>query len=138
MTTFTMSGYPMAHESRPTTRASDASPALVPLSCPDCRGVLSQTQEGPQALPFFECQIQHRFTAVSLVRAKEGKLNETLWSSVTQSKQLRCLYETLLKEEVLPHDISRTMLQRRIDQLARQESQIRAVVTDTSAVTSTP
>jgi hypothetical protein len=84
------------------------------------------------------CQIEHRFTAPSLFVAKEGKLEETLWSGVTQSKQLLSLYETLLKEDVLPPGIDRTALQRRIGQLARHESEIRAVVTDTSAVTSTP
>jgi hypothetical protein len=128
----------MADESQPTMRSAESGGALVPLSCPDCGGVLSETREGPQRVPFFVCQIEHRFTAPSLFVAKEEKLEETLWSGVTQSKQILSLYETLLKEDVLPPGIDRTALQRRIGQLSRHESEIRAVVTDTSAVTSTP
>ena len=128
----------MADESQSTPPSDEAGRTLVPLSCPDCGGVLSETREGPQGLPFFVCQIEHRFTASSLFVAKEEKLEETLWAGVTQSRQLLSLYETLLKENVFPPGIDLTALQRRIGQLTRHESEIRAVVTDTSAVTSTP
>ncbi len=115
------------------TQAAEAHPALVSLSCPDCGGVLSQTREGPGSLLFFVCQIEHRYTAASLFQKKEEKLEEALWSGVVQSKQLRSLYETILKEDVLPAGIDRDTVQRRVDQLRRQENEIRAVVTDTSA-----
>ena len=66
-------------------------------------------------------------------KKKEEKLEEALWSGVVQSKQLRSLYETILKEDVLPAGIDRDTVQRRGDQLRRQENEIRAVVTDTPA-----
>ena len=65
--------------------------------------------------------------------AESEKLEEALWSGVVQSKQLRSLYETILKEDVLPAGIDRDTVQRRVDQLRRQENEIRAVVTDTPA-----
>ena len=65
------------------------------------------------------------------VPEKEEKLEETLWSVVVQSKQLRALHETFLKEDVLPTGIDRDIVRRRVDQLWRQENDIRTVVTDT-------
>jgi hypothetical protein len=100
--------------------------------------VLSQTREGPEALPFFVCQIEHRYAAASLFQKKEEKLEETLWSGVVQSKQLGALYESLLKEDVLPPGIDRDTVQRRLDQLRGQESELRAVVTAPPASESTP
>jgi hypothetical protein len=120
------------------TQSSQVHPTLAPFSCPDCGGVLSQTREGPQALPFFVCQIGHRYAAASLFERKEEKLEETLWSSVTQSKQLRELYETLSREEVLPPGIDRDTVERRVEQLRRQEGEIQAVVMDSPASRSTP
>ncbi len=76
------------------------------------------------------CQIEHRYAAASLFQKKEEKLEETLWAGVVQSKQLQALYETLLKEDVLPPGIDRNTVERRLEQLGRQETEIRAIVTD--------
>jgi hypothetical protein len=82
-------------------------------------------------MPFFVCQIKHRYTAVSLFEGKEQRLEETLCAGITQSKQLVIFYKGLLKAGPLPPGITRTSIQRRIRELTRQETEIETRLTDT-------
>ena len=70
---------------------------LVPLSCPDCSGVLRFEREGPHGHLLYRCQVDHRYTLSSLLDA-EGKVEETLWSAVLLLKQMVYAYEELLSE----------------------------------------
>jgi two-component system, chemotaxis family, protein-glutamate methylesterase/glutaminase len=48
----------------------------VPLSCPDCGGVLSQVKSSPPLR--FRCQVGHAYTAEALAAKQEGSVDEAL------------------------------------------------------------
>ena len=111
-------------------RPSEEGLTLISLSCPDCGGVLSEKRAGPKKMPFYMCQIKHRYTAVSLFEGKEYRLEATLCAGLTQSKQLAVLYKEMLKTGSLPPGITRTSIQRRIRELKRHETEMGTLLTD--------
>ena len=66
---------------------------LVPLSCPDCSGVLSFEEEGAHEYRIYVCQIDHRYSMRSLVQAKEAQLERVLWPANVLLKQLLFVYQ---------------------------------------------
>ena len=54
---------------------------LVPLSCPDCFGVLRFEREGAHGHLLYRCQVDHRYSISSLLYAKEAQVERTLWSA---------------------------------------------------------
>jgi two-component system, chemotaxis family, protein-glutamate methylesterase/glutaminase len=48
----------------------------VPLSCPDCGGVLSQMRSAPPLR--FRCQVGHAYTAEALAAEQEGSVDEAI------------------------------------------------------------
>lgn len=114
----------------------DSEPRLAPLSCPDCGGVLSLHAEGPRAQKSYGCQIDHRYSITSLYRAKEDRLEFTLWAAVVQLRQLRLLYDDLLKDEVLPDGIARENVQHRLREVEQQYEAVRAMIEATHVLES--
>lgn len=105
----------------------------VPLSCPDCSGVLHLREEGPQQHRIYSCQIDHRYSTASLLHSKEMQIERILWSADVLLKQLGDTYEQLLKE--IPRtDSDRTAVQRRIKEVRKQSLAIRAIIEATHAV----
>ena len=118
---------------RPATRRSpEKDPALTPLSCPDCGGVLRVEQEVSHSLKLYVCQIDHRYSGMTLFQAKEDHIEYTLWSAVVQLKQLQMLYETLRGGKVLPAGIQRKRIERRIREVERHRTTIQALIEDTN------
>jgi two-component system, chemotaxis family, protein-glutamate methylesterase/glutaminase len=59
-----------------TAEATATIAAPVPLTCPDCNGVLSQIERGPPLR--FRCQVGHAFTAEVLEAEQEGTVDEAM------------------------------------------------------------
>jgi hypothetical protein len=99
---------------------------VVPLSCPDCSGVLRVSQEGRKKHVVYRCQVDHRYNPGSLLDAKERQLERVLWSAVVLLKQLDEAYEHLLKE--MPSEVDGKSLQRRVQEVAQQCVAIRTMI----------
>lgn len=107
---------------------------LVPISCPDCSGVLRLENEGPQDYPMFVCQIDHRYSTRSLIHAKETQLERTLWSAHVLLKQTVIAYEQVLTKAGLMSAADRKSMRRRIHEVRKQCLAIRAMIEATHAV----
>jgi len=116
-------------------RASTSAPpsaarerGLVPLSCPDCFGVLQFEHEGAHGHLLYRCQVDHRYTRGSLLHAKEAQLERTLWSAILLLKQLAYAYEDLLGEMKNASGAERTRVRHRINEVRKQGLAIRAII----------
>jgi hypothetical protein len=113
--------------SRPPPSATRES-GLVPLSCPDCSGVLRFEREGQHGHLLYRCQVDHRYTLSSLLDAKESKVEETLWSAVLLLTQMVYAYEDLMSEMKKATMTERKRVKRRISELRKQCLAIRAMI----------
>lgn len=109
---------------------------LVPLSCPDCAGVLSVKQEGPGAQRLYVCQIDHRHSITSLCRAMEERLENTLWTATVIMKQLDSVYQELLAERLRPADTTDKKIKRRLREVRDHRAAIRALIEGTHVIES--
>lgn len=116
---------------RRSTSIADGNQDLVPLSCPDCSGVLHVEHEGPHQFHLFVCQIDHRYSMRSLLQAKEAQLERTLWSAHVLLKQMLIAYEQALIE--MPSLDSKTV-RRRMDEVRKQCLAIRTMIEASHAV----
>jgi len=121
----------MSKSRRPTSAAPPPSTSreqgLVPISCPDCFGVLRFEREGPKAHLLYRCQVDHRYTTGSLVHSKEAQVERTLWSAVLLLTQLIYAYEDRL-EEIDKAGRKRAEVRRRIDEVKKQCLAVRAMI----------
>jgi hypothetical protein len=101
---------------------------LVPLSCPDCFGVLRFEREGPKGHLLYRCQVDHRYTISSLVHSKEEHLERALWSSVLLLKQLCYAYEDLLSDMKKGNGSERKRVQQRANEVKKQSLAIRRMI----------
>lgn len=106
---------------------------LVPLSCPDCSGVLRFEREGRRGHLLYVCQVDHRYTAESLAEAKESQLEQSLWSACLLLKQLSYAYEDLMEEMLDAPATERRKLKRRIQEVKSHSLAIRAMIEATHA-----
>lgn len=60
----------------------------VPISCPDCSGVLNARAEGPQGHLTYECRVGHTFSLGELLAGKEEQLEERLWWTLVAIDEL--------------------------------------------------
>ena len=107
---------------------------LVPLSCPDCFGVLRFEREGSHGHLLYRCQVDHRYTVGSLIHAKEAQLERTLWSAALLLRQMLYGYEDLLSEITKIKGADRKRVQQRIHEVRKQCLAIRAMIEATHAV----
>jgi hypothetical protein len=107
---------------------------LVPLSCPDCFGVLRFEREGPNGHLLYRCQVDHRYSISSLLHSKEEQLERTLWSSVLLLKQLCYAYEDLLNEMRNGKGAERKRMQQRMSEVKKQCLAIRRMIEASDAV----
>jgi hypothetical protein len=93
---------------------------LVPLSCPDCFGVLRFEREGQHGHLLYRCQVDHRYSLGSLLHAKEAQLERSLWSAALLLKQTLYAYEDLLSETRPTAKSERKHVQQRIHEVKEQ------------------
>ena len=111
---------------------SDEHKHLCPVSCPDCNGVLSIETSAGQPLSF-RCQIGHRYSISSGIRAKEDQLEHTLRSAAVQLTQLQHLYQLHMQDpDVIDSD--HQQMTRRLAEVTEQRRSILAVIEDSHAV----
>src|SRR5262249_13587733 len=101
---------------------------LVPLSCPDCFGVLRFEREGPRGHLLYRCQVEHRYTVGSLLHAKEAQLERGLWSATLLLKQMSYAYEDLLDEMKNAPPREQKRVQERIKEVKKQSLAIRTMI----------
>ncbi len=109
-------------------------PRLVPLSCPDCFGVLRFEREGPREHLIYQCQVDHRYTSASLLHAKEAQLERTLWSAALLLTQMMYAYQDHLGELKKTKDDKQPHVRRRINEVRKQCLAIRTMIEATHAV----
>ena len=63
-------------------------------TCPDCFGSLQVRIEGDVRL-LFRCRIGHSFSVTGLLAAKEGLIEERLWTVLTSLEEFAALLEDL-------------------------------------------
>ena len=101
---------------------------LVPLSCPDCFGVLRFAREGLHGHLLYRCQVDHRYTVTSLLEAKEQQLERTLWSASLLLKQMSYAYEDLMSELKHAKAADRKRIRTRMNDVRKQGLAIRAMI----------
>jgi hypothetical protein len=101
---------------------------LVSLSCPDCFGVLRFEREGLHGHLLYACQVRHRYSLGSLLRAKESHVERTLWSSALLLKQLLYAYEDLRSEMKGAFPGNRKRVQRRMNEVRMQYLAIQKMI----------
>ncbi|HET8720736.1 MAG TPA: hypothetical protein VFM24_01830 [Nitrospira sp.] len=106
----------------------------MPLSCPDCFGVLRCEREGKHGHLLYRCQIDHRYTIASLLEAKEDQLERTLWSASLLLKQLTYAYEDLLSEMPERKGAAPKRLRLRMNEARKQSLEIRAMIENAHVV----
>lgn len=107
---------------------------LVPVSCPDCFGVLRFEREGCRGHLLYRCQVDHRYSIGSLLHAKEAQLERTLWSASLLLKQTSYVYEDLLNEMNSARRAERKRVLQRMKELKKQRLAIQAMIEATHAV----
>lgn len=117
------------HRANPSNKGESA-----PLSCPDCSGVLSSQPEGPARRPLYQCQIGHRYSASSLVHAKEQQLEYALCAVQVLMAQMEGLYEAVGREILDVTGADRKQLRRRIGELQTHRADIEAMIESTHVV----
>ena len=120
--------------SNPVPSSATRESQLVPLSCPDCFGVLRFEREGPRGHLVYRCQVDHRYSPTSLLYAKEAQLERTLWSAALLLKQMGYAYQDLLEEMNRTKGAERTRVRRRINEVRKQCLAIRAMIEATHAL----
>lgn len=107
---------------------------LVPLSCPDCFGVLRFEREGTHGHLLYRCQVEHRYSVSSLLNAKEAHLERVLWSASLLLKQMMYAYEDLLSETKTADKAERKRIQERINEVRGQCLAIRKMIEASHAI----
>jgi hypothetical protein len=107
---------------------------LVPVSCPDCFGVLRFEREGSHGHLLYRCQVDHRYSMGSLLHAKEDQLERTLWSASLLLKQMSYVYEDLLSEMKDARGAERKHVQQRMKEVKKQRLAVQAMIETTHAV----
>lgn len=106
---------------------------VMPLSCPDCSGVLSRAREGSSARCYYICQVGHRYSTASLLQSKEIQLERVVWSATVLLKQMGDTYEQLVTE--MPEkDSERKLVQQRMKEVRKQSLAIRRLIEETHAL----
>ena len=67
------------------------------ISCPDCRGVLAVKSEGRDDSLVFECRVQHTYDLAELLAAKEERLEDNFWATITALSELSRLLAELVE-----------------------------------------
>jgi hypothetical protein len=107
---------------------------LVPLSCPDCFGVLRFEREGSHGHLLYCCQVDHRYRIGSLLQAKEAQLERTLWSASLLLRQMAYAYEDLLSETKRVNGAGRKRMQQRMNEVWKQSLAVQAMIEAADAV----
>src|SRR5438093_5864876 len=107
---------------------------LVPISCPDCSGVLRLEEEGAHDYGLYVCQINHRYSTRSLMHAKEAQVERVLWSANVFLKQMLFVYEEAMRTMNQWSPAERKSIQRRMHEVKKQSLAIRAMIEATHAV----
>jgi hypothetical protein len=128
----------MAHNKRRTTTRPPPSTThdtgLVPLSCPDCFGVLHFEREGHHDHLLYRCQVGHRYSVGSLIQAKEAQLERTLWSASLLLKQMAFAYEDLSSEMKHANRTDRSRVRQRMNEVRKHSLAIQAMIEAAYAV----
>jgi hypothetical protein len=104
---------------------------LVPVSCPDCSGVLRQDEEGAHEYRLYICQINHRYSTRSLIQAKETQVEHVLWSACVFLKQMLFVYQEALRTMKQWSLAERKSMQRRMQEVRKQHLAIQAMIQET-------
>jgi hypothetical protein len=118
-------------------RFGPSQPALIPVSCPDCSGVLSVKEEGLGPQRLYVCQVKHRHSTTSLYQAMEERAENILWSAAVTLKQLGDVYETLLAGQPAPGGVETKKIKRRLREVRAHHTSICEMIEDTHILEST-
>jgi len=100
----------------------------VPLTCPDCGGVLWEMEHGQ--VPRYRCHTGHAFTADWLLDASRSNLEETLWVALRMMEERK----NLLVSMSIPAGGTAMAQQQaeRVDELKQHVNRLREFLLDSS------
>jgi len=98
------------------------------LGCPDCAGVLRFiSRKGANRHTVYECYVGHRYSTASLLSAKEGQLESTLWSTLVLMAHVEAACRNLLEEKRHVGGPQRPV-QQRIREARAQQQTVRGII----------
>ena len=71
-------------------------PQSTNLGCPDCAGTLTVQTLGDHGHLHFLCRIGHTYGLTELLAAKEGRIEERLWTAVVAMEEMGALLDDLV------------------------------------------
>jgi two-component system chemotaxis response regulator CheB len=105
----------------------------VPLTCPDCGGVLSQIRRKTPLR--FRCQVGHSYTAEVLSGVKEGALDEAIRIALRIMVERTVLLDKMAADaRRAGRNASAASLERRVEQYRIQENVLRQAIEQADAV----
>ena len=107
----------------------------LPISCPECHGVLSLRIEGQKNHLVFVCRVQHTFSVIDLLTGKEDHLESRLWSALNLAEELGELTRQLGRLAVRQGlQAAGRALEERAQRADRQATDIRRIIENNRAV----
>lgn len=107
----------------------------IPISCPECHGVLKLRVEGPKHHLVFVCRVQHTFSVIDLLTGKEDHLESRLWSALNLAEELGELMRQLGRLAVRQGlEAAGRALDERAQRAAQQATDIRRIIENNRAV----
>jgi two-component system, chemotaxis family, protein-glutamate methylesterase/glutaminase len=109
---------------------------LTEFGCPDCRGVLAVREEGELGHLSFSCRVGHVYSGESLVKEKEGQLENSLWATVEVFEEVVLLHEELAaRSQQNDHAHIARAYQRRSKRARAHIATLRALITQDGPAT---
>lgn len=70
----------------------------IKVTCPDCCGVISLDRDAETGHLRYICQVGHAYSIEEIAVAKEGQVENAVWTVVNQLKHTELIYTHLLDE----------------------------------------
>jgi two-component system chemotaxis response regulator CheB len=107
----------------------------IPISCPECHGVLSLRVEGPKHHLVFVCRVQHTFSVIDLLTGKEDHLESRLWSALNLAEELAELTRQLARLAARQGlESAGRALEERAERAERQATELKRIIEKNRAV----
>lgn len=125
-------GGPSMSETRATSGPAEPDEPTPPsadtrvYACPDCGGVLQETQE--LGMVRFECHTGHVYSPESLIAAQADEVEGAMWSAVRSLRERAALLRRTARRFASHNARSRASLERQADEALRQADLIRAAI----------
>jgi two-component system chemotaxis response regulator CheB len=100
-----------------------------PFSCPECGGVLWETQDG--TLTHFRCRVGHAYSPLSLAAAHADNVEDTLWTALRSMEESASHSRQLVNyAEEQRQERNAAELRARAEEAERYATNLRAILAE--------